>query len=183
MAEYVELMAAGIEFDPAQAIEDEAGFIYVWDGSHRGAAARQLDVPLRLTIETGTEAEAEWLALSANQKHGLRRSQADKQFVVRQALLHSRGVQTSNREMARHCGVDHKTVGRIRAELEATGDMRPVQIPRRAICRRTSGCRSTCSRRRSGSMWGSGPTASRPGTPSSKGMLCCELMGATPAWP
>lgn len=126
VAEYVEMMAAGIEFDPAQAIEDEAGFIYIWDGSHRGEAARQLDVPLRLNIEPGTEAEAEWLALSANQKHGLRRSRADKQFVVRQALLHPRGVQTSNRELARHCGVDHKTVGRIRAELEATGDIPPV---------------------------------------------------------
>ncbi len=126
VAEYVEMMVAGIEFDPAQAIEDEAGFIYVWDGSHRGAAARQLDVPLRLNIETGTEADAEWLALSANQKHGLRRSRADKQLVVRQALLHPHGVQISNRELARHCGIDHKTVGRIRAELEAAGDIPPV---------------------------------------------------------
>ncbi len=127
VAEYVEMTAAGIEFDPAQAIEDAAGFIYVWDGSHRGEAARQLDAPLRLNIETGTEAEAEWLAMGANQKHGLRRSRADKRFVVRQALLHPQGAGTSNRELARHCGVDHKTVGRIRAEMEAAGD-----IPARA---------------------------------------------------
>jgi hypothetical protein len=123
VAEYVELMTAGIEFDPAQAIEDEAGVIFVWDGNHRGAAAQQMDAPLRLNIEPGAEAEAEWLALSANQKHGLRRSRADKRFVVRQALLHPQGVQTGNREIARHCGVDPRTVARMRTEMEAAGEI------------------------------------------------------------
>ncbi len=121
--EYAEMMEAGVEFDPVQAIEDEEGGVYVWDGAHRGEAARKLDRLLPVEIRAGTRAEAEWLALGANQKHGLRRSRADKRYIVRQALLHPAGISRPDREIARHCGVDHKTVGRIRQEMEEAGEI------------------------------------------------------------
>jgi hypothetical protein len=66
-------------------------------------------------------------ALTANQKHGLRRSRDDKRRVVHTALLHPYGAKLSNRELARHCGVDHKTVGKIRQELELSGEIPQMQ--------------------------------------------------------
>jgi DNA-binding transcriptional regulator YhcF (GntR family) len=74
------------------------------------------------------------LSLSANQKHGLRRNRADKRLAVQQALLHPQGAGLSDREIARHCGVDHKTVGRVRSELEASGEI--PRITERNITRR-----------------------------------------------
>jgi hypothetical protein len=124
VAEYADLMADDdFDFDAIEALEDESGTIFVWDGAHRGAAALQVNRFLLVNLKPGTRVEAEWLALGANQKHGLRRSREDKQYVVRQALQHPEGVGRSDREIGRHCGVDHKTVGRIRAEMEASGEI------------------------------------------------------------
>ncbi len=99
------------------------GQIFVWDGLHRGEAARQAGIWLWVEVQPGGKQKAEWLALTANQKHGLRRSRADLQRVVRLALLHPQGARLSDREIARHCGVDNKTVGRMRAELQATEEI------------------------------------------------------------
>lgn len=80
-----------------------------------------------VNIRSGTRTDAEWLALTANQKHGLRRTNKDKQLVVRQALLHPYGVSLSNREIARHCGVSDKTVGKARREMELSAEI-PISI-------------------------------------------------------
>lgn len=134
--EYAEMMKAGVEFDPAQGIRDENGQIYVWDGLHRGEAARRAGMRLWVEVQPSGKQEAEWLALTANQKHGLRRSRADLQRVVRLALLHPRGAGLSDREIARHCGVDNKTVGRMRAELQVTEEI-PQSILRTGADGRT----------------------------------------------
>ncbi|GAB4437490.1 MAG: hypothetical protein Kow0031_19300 [Anaerolineae bacterium] len=134
VAEYADLMAdEEFEFDPVEALEDGAGGVFVWDGTHRGEAARRVNRFLLVNLKPGTRAEAEWLALGANQKHGLRRSREDRQYVVRQALQHPEGASRSDREIGRHCGVDHKTVGRIRAELEASGEI--SRITERTVTR------------------------------------------------
>lgn len=121
--EYAAMMSEGVGFDPASAVTDGT-HIYVWDGYHRGAAAKQMGKLLFVSVRPGSREEAEWLALSANQKHGLRRSQADKRRVVELALLHVNGAQLSDRQIGAHCGVHHDTVGRIRKEIEATGGIR-----------------------------------------------------------
>ena len=125
--EYASMMRDGVQFDPAQGVRDEAGQTFIWDGLHRAEAAKLAEVLLLIEVRPGTQRDAEWLALSANQKHGLRRSRKDKQRVVRSALLHPYGANLSDREIARHCGVDHKTVGKVRAELETTGEI-PISI-------------------------------------------------------
>jgi len=134
--EYAEMMEDGVTFDPIEGIQDENGQIYVWDGYHRGEAAKKVGISLEVNLKPGTRTEAEWLALTANQKHGLRRTNKDKQHVVRQALRHPYGIRLSDREVARHCGVDHKTVGKTRRELETTGEI--PQLPKRVI-RTTNG--------------------------------------------
>lgn len=129
--EYAQMMADGVEFDPVEGVQDEDGKVFVWDGFHRGEAAKTAGINLLVNLRPGTRLEAEWLAFTANQKHGLRRTTRDKQHVVRRALRHPYGVQLSNREIARHCGVDDKTVGRIRRELEATAEI--PQLTKRMV--------------------------------------------------
>lgn len=121
VAEYAAMMRAGVEFEAAQGIQAEDGQVYVYDGQHRGEAARVAGMQLLVEVQPGSQEEAEWQALAANQKHGLRRTRADKQQVVRNALLHRYGANKSDREIARHCGVDHKTVAVVRQELELSG--------------------------------------------------------------
>ena len=117
--EYAQMMRDGVEFDPAQAIEDADGKIYVFDGYHRGEAAKAAGVMLRVRVQSGTRADAEWLAFAANKSHGLRRTHADIERVVRNALAHPNAAGMSDRELARHCGTDHKTVGNWRKRLAA----------------------------------------------------------------
>ena len=78
VAEYAEMMQSGIQFDPAYGVRDEDGQTFIWDGLHRAEAAKLAEVLLLVEVQPGTQRDAEWLALSANQKHGLRRSKADE---------------------------------------------------------------------------------------------------------
>jgi len=121
--EYAEMMKRGVEFAPILTIFDrQENHHYVYDGAHRVEAARKIaDHTLAASCTDGTQADAQWLALSANQKHGLRRNTDDKQRVARNALKHPNGAALSNREIGRHCGIDHKTVGKLRKELELSG--------------------------------------------------------------
>lgn len=123
ISEYAKMMAEGVEFEPASALRDPEGHLFVWDGYHRGEAAKKVGQPLRIIVRPGSRCQAEWLAYTANHKHGLQRTHRDKRRVVELALKHSNGVNLSDREIGRHCGVNHKTVGRIRRELEATGEI------------------------------------------------------------
>jgi hypothetical protein len=129
--EYADMMANGTVFDPIEGVRDDNGIIYIFDGVHRGEAAKRVGITLLANLQPGTRTEAEWLALTANQKHGLRRTNKDKQHVIRQALRHSYGLRLSNREIARHCGVDDKTVGRIRQEMETTAEV--PQLNKRVV--------------------------------------------------
>jgi hypothetical protein len=123
VAEYAQMMTDGTVFDPVEGVQDESGLIFVFDGHHRGEAANKARTTLLVHLRPGNRTEAEWLALAANQKHGLRRTNKDKQRVVRQALLHPYGVNLSNSELARHCGVSDKTVAKIRRKLELSSEI------------------------------------------------------------
>jgi hypothetical protein len=51
VTEYTELMQEGVTFEPAQGIEAGNGALYVWDGSHRGEAARRSGRMLAVRVE------------------------------------------------------------------------------------------------------------------------------------
>lgn len=76
---YTQMMRDGVVFDPVEGIQDESGNVFVWDGTHRGEAAKKAGLTLQINLRPGSRTEAEWLALTANQKHGLRRTNQDKQ--------------------------------------------------------------------------------------------------------
>lgn len=131
--EYATMMKDGVVFDEVSAFIERGKQIYIYDGAHRLEAARKANKPLLIMLRPGTKANAEWLALSANQKHGLRRNTKDKQRVSRNALKHPNAATLSDRQIAKHCQVDHKTVGRIRKDLVASGEI--PQIAERTVTR------------------------------------------------
>ena len=126
IAEYAEAMERGDEFPAILVFFDEETdeFILV-DGFHRYFAhmrAKPND-PILAEQRIGTVEDARWESLAANKSHGLRRSNADKRNTVKQALLHPKGVNLSDRQIAKHVGVDHKTISTVRRENEVTGEI------------------------------------------------------------
>ena len=129
--EYAAQMADGLQFDPCSAIETPDGHIYIWDGKHRLEAAIRNGAMLLCELEPGTEQDARWKACSANKKHGLKRSNADIQQAVQEAI--TLRPDKSDREIGLWVGCDHKTVGKYRKDMEVSGDI--PQIPTRTVVR------------------------------------------------
>jgi hypothetical protein len=131
--EYAAMMDAGVAFDPCKGIITDTGAILVYDGNHRGEAAKINGSMLEVELMRGTDQDATWWASGANTRHGLRRTSDDIVKSVKEALAHPHSLGKSDRDIARHCGCDHKTVGKYRKEMEASGD-RP-QMQERAVTR------------------------------------------------
>lgn len=123
--EYSEMVQAGVEFDPIEVITDGVNS-WVWDGGHRKLAynaAGELMIPAR--VRRGTLDDARWFASGANRKHGQRRTQADVRVAIEMALR-VRSNET-DRAIAAHIGCDHKTVGKVRREMQTDGEIPQVE--------------------------------------------------------
>ena len=93
--------------------ESTAPWICV-DGFHRVAAhalagRRAIEI---VQVDEGPLDVARWHAAGANGTHGRRRTNADKRAAITQAL--DARPDASDREIARHVRVDHKTVAAVR---------------------------------------------------------------------
>lgn len=115
VTEYAELLlSAPHALPPVDAVFDGESF-WVWDGFHRvlGAIEAEIEeIPVR--VRNGDLTLARWLACSANQSHGLRRTSGDKRRAVLMALeLHP---EMSDPMIAEHVGVHRSYVQRIRSE-------------------------------------------------------------------
>jgi len=127
--EYAEAMREGAKFPPVVVFND--GYDY-WlaDGFHRVAAAKvarftEIDADER----EGLRRDAVLYAMGANANHGVRRTNADKRRAVTTLLKDPEWMQWSDREIARRCAVDHKTVAALREQLSLgnfPGDSRQV---------------------------------------------------------
>jgi hypothetical protein len=85
----------------------------VIDGVHRVAAARQLGMTsIAARFFHGDDHEAFVEAVTGNVKHGLPLSLAERRWAARR-LVGTR-PERSDRAIAEICGLDHKTVGRLR---------------------------------------------------------------------
>ena len=121
--ELTESIVEGATLPPVEVIYDGANY-WLFDGFHRVAAHQAAGILIiDANIHQGTQADAQWRSYAANQTHGLRRTNEDKQRAIKAALRHPNGVTMANREIARHLGVDHKTVGDWREKLQATGEI------------------------------------------------------------
>jgi len=109
---------------------EHAGKYAVIDGFHRLAACKKLKVKtMHVSVHEGTVADAIDMATSANQDHGLRRSNKDKRRAVEMAIaLDNRiGRKRSDRQIAQHVGVHNSTVSEIRAELSGKKKPAPAE--------------------------------------------------------
>jgi hypothetical protein len=114
-------MRKGASFPPVEVVFDG---LYYWlcDGFHRFKAARLAHKEtLQAIVHQGTQDEAVWRSLAANAAHGLRRTNEDKAWAIGRAVKIR--PDRSNRFLADHVGVDHKTVSRLRGDLASTGEI------------------------------------------------------------
>lgn len=133
VAEYEDMMERGIVFEPCKGILCDDGAIIIYDGNHRAEAAKGNGAMIEVELTPGTAQDADWQASGANTKHGIRRTVSDIEKSVKAALRHPNAQGASDREIARHCGCDHKTVGKYRKDLETSGE-RP-QMPVKTVTR------------------------------------------------
>lgn len=109
---------------PAVEVIYDGESYWLWDGFHRIEAhiAEERTV-IAANVRQGTLQDAQWESYSVNAGHGLKRSNADKERQVRNALRHPKAQGMSNVQIAKHVGVDDKTVRRYRAEMEAASEI------------------------------------------------------------
>lgn len=114
IADYADDMREGAIFPPVVVFYDGADY-WLADGFHRLSAAQQIGaVEIAADVRQGTIEDARWFSYGVNKDHGLRRTNEDKRRAVEAALAHPYHARYSNREIARHCGVDEGTVRRHR---------------------------------------------------------------------
>ena len=109
---------------PAVDVVFDGSVYWLYDGFHRvEATSRSGKYTVRAIIHQGTQQEAQWASYAANSRHGLKRTNDDKRRQVIAALRHPTGASMSNREIARHVGVDEGTVRDYRSKLESTAEI------------------------------------------------------------
>jgi len=121
--EMQQALANGAALPAVDVIYDGTDY-WLWDGFHRFHAyanVGKLEIPV--AIQQGTQDDAQWQSLAANQNHGLKRTKADKERAIRAALKHPKSAGLSNLAIARHLGVDDKTVAKYREEMELSSEI------------------------------------------------------------
>lgn len=89
------------------------------DGFHRWHGATSVGIKSTpCDVRKGTREDARWFSYSANQTHGLRRSNADKVKAVKAAIKHPKATGMTDVKLASHVGVSGSFVGKIRKQLE-----------------------------------------------------------------
>lgn len=117
VAEYAAAIADGVTLPDAVVFYDGKDY-WLADGFHRFHAAIAGDyLELACDVRQGTQRDAVLFSVGANAAHGLRRSNDDKRRAVRTLLADEEWRRWSDREIAKRCAVDHKTVAALRAEL------------------------------------------------------------------
>ena len=115
--EYADALARGDEFPPIEVYYDETVH-WLADGFHRLQAAKLAGRDsIAATIHPGGQREALLHALSANDTHGYRRTDADRRHAVELMLADPEWQAWSNREIARQCRVSEFLVRTVRQEL------------------------------------------------------------------
>jgi len=106
---------------------DEKGRYLIADGMHRFLAMAQLKFKaFPAEVLSGNYESALSYALTANERHGLRRSQADRRRCIEAAI--KQWPAKSNLAIAGACDVDNHTVKAVRDELEKRNQVKPEPI-------------------------------------------------------
>ncbi len=126
--DYAEQMKSGDRFPPVEVYFDGQHY-WLADGFHRYFAHRNAHPgePIEAVVYQGTREDAQWHSYGVNKTHGLRRTNKDKERAVKAALLHPKGAELSDRQIALHVGVTPPTVAKYRRELGST--IKTLQSP------------------------------------------------------
>jgi hypothetical protein len=112
--EYLDAMKDSAEFPPIEAVFD-GEFYWLTDGFHRLAAFKQLGyLYMNVSFISGSQADAQLLALAANGTHGLRRSLITKRAIGLKVLEHPAFQGWSNYQMSKFCGLSAPFIQSLR---------------------------------------------------------------------
>jgi len=137
VADYADLYANGVNLPPVTVFFDGTSH-WLADGFHRYWATKKIDCEVIFAdVHQGTQRDAILYSAGANAAHGLRRSNADKHRAVMMLLEDEEWSQWSDREIARRCGVVHRTVSDARRSL--TGENRQSESSDRKYIHNKSG--------------------------------------------
>ena len=118
VAEYAEAMRCGTQFPPVAVFFNSVEY-YLADGFHRYFACKSAEIgEINAEIHDGTKRDAILYSFSVNGTHGLRRTNADKRKSVIGMLADDVWTEWSNRDIAKHVGVSHFLVNKLRDELK-----------------------------------------------------------------
>ncbi|RVT80585.1 hypothetical protein EM858_04140 [Agrobacterium sp. CNPSo 2736] len=115
VADYADAMRNGAVFPPIVLFHDGKAY-WLADGFHRYHALKATGAQRVIAdVHQGTRRDAILFSVGANASHGLRRTNEDKRRAVSTLLQDAEWSTWSDREIAKRCGVDHKTVSSARA--------------------------------------------------------------------
>ena len=119
-AELIDASGSVWPFGPLDVFHDGSDY-FVADGFHRTLAAQRLNrASVPCLVHKGTAKDARIFGMTANDKHGLRMSQADKRACVEWLLDH--GPKMTQVEVSEKAGVDVRTVKRVVAERKGPSE-------------------------------------------------------------
>jgi hypothetical protein len=123
--EYTEVIREGGVMPPVTVFHDGTQY-HLADGWHRYFAHKSAGfAEIDADIKEGTRRDAILYSVSANDKHGLRRSNADKRKAVLVLLEDFEWSEWNDVKIATQCGVSSMFVGKLRKEIN--GDEVPAQ--------------------------------------------------------
>lgn len=121
VGEYAEALAAGSSFPPVVLFADQVGpaaKYYIGDGWHRLLAYQHNgDVTVPAVVHVGGRERAVKYALSANDRHGLKRTNADKRKAVEVALKNFGDELKTGDAIASICAVSTPFAIKVRSEF------------------------------------------------------------------
>jgi hypothetical protein len=127
--EYAALYAEGQDLPPITVFQDGQEY-WLADGFHRVSAAREAGLDeIAAEVREGTKRDAMLYACGAN-LHGKSRTNEDKRRAVTRLLQDGEWAMWSNSEIARHCGVAHSLVGKLRRSLDSESSEQPKRTYR-----------------------------------------------------
>jgi hypothetical protein len=117
--DYARALNEGAQFPPVVVFDVAEKGLILADGFHRLEAHKHLkrrEIPAEIRV--GTWLQAFRFAREFNMKHGCRLNRIEVQRAIRDYLQNEELAWMSDREIARHLGVDNKTVAAQRRALD-----------------------------------------------------------------
>lgn len=135
VAEYAESMKCGAQFPPVTVFFNSVEY-YLADGFHRFLACKSAGInEINADIHEGTKRDAILHSFSVNGTHGLRRTNSDKRKSVVGMLTDDVWMEWTNRDIAKHVGVSHAYVNKLRDQMEEGSGNVSTSTPKPALSR------------------------------------------------